>query len=464
VSAVVRITSFLLGLGGRQKAGGSGPISYRRKIWPLRALCLVLVCTFGLALPSPVPLEAQTPRTITQADVDLIEQQTQQVRELQATAPIPVGFFTRDELQSYLAQSIDDANNPDEIQANQYVLEMLGYVEPGVDLLAVIQAVDSEQIGGFYDHEKKILRVVVDPDSSLATTRVILSHEITHALQDQHFGLSDLEQSVKGNDDADLALTALIEGDAVIEELLFARRFLSATEYAEFLADSRAGDTTALDAAPLALQRELIFPYDDGAQFVAALVTRGGWDAVNDAWAHPPTSTAQILHPAKYRASTDPVEISLPDLTTVAGPDWHMLRENVIGELDCNILIEQYVNAKTADTACNGWAGDRYRALRRDADGALLFASTWIWDNPADAAEFMDAYQQLLANRYAGGIPIDGQPALPTGAAPTQTVAGAWQTANGAWYQMALRDGKRVTLVIASDPTAAAAVSAALRQ
>ena len=45
--------------------------------------------------------------------------------------------------------------------------------------------------------------------------RPVLAHELTHALQDQHFGLEKFLKRIPGNDDASLARNSLIEGEGL---------------------------------------------------------------------------------------------------------------------------------------------------------------------------------------------------------------------------------------------------------
>jgi uncharacterized iron-regulated protein len=137
-------------------------------------------------------------------------------------------------------------------------------------------------IQGYYSINDKALFVYDDIAGNYE--RGVLIHEMVHALQDQHFGLAKLHQSSFGSD-SELALAALIEGDATFTMI-------------ELLKKDQPKVAAMLDA-PLETAKDLdrAFLYAQGARYVKALKDRGGWQAVNAAYRFPPRSTAAVLHP-----------------------------------------------------------------------------------------------------------------------------------------------------------------------
>ena len=75
-------------------------------------------------------------------------------------------------------------------RADEEVLKLLGLIEPAVDLRDVSASVFSEGVAGYYDPRTKRMRIV---RGAATGTRVlaemVLAHELTHALEDQRFGL-----------------------------------------------------------------------------------------------------------------------------------------------------------------------------------------------------------------------------------------------------------------------------------
>jgi len=136
-------------------------------------------------------------------------------------------------------------------------------------------------IRGKYEFKDKALTVYDDVGANYE--RGVLVHEMIHALQDQHFDFGRLHGR-KLPDDASLALTALIEGDATLTMI-------------ELLKEAQPHITKILDA-PLvrARSRRRAFIYGAGARYVKALKERDGWKGVNKKFKSPPSSTAEILH------------------------------------------------------------------------------------------------------------------------------------------------------------------------
>jgi hypothetical protein len=411
---------------------------------------VALLFTTALAPPS-----AQAPL---QVEIDRVQQRAAQLRELEPRGPVEQRSLPRSELRSFFEAKVLEDNSPQEIEANQVRWEVLGYVQPGFDLIGTTLDVLGEQVLGFYDPDTRALYIVGSPDANSRLRpgdAVTLAHEMTHALQDQYYDLKASGEALRQENDRQLALQALEEGDAILLQILYAQRFLTPSEFAEAMSGSAGAGTTALDAAPLVIQRELLFPYVDGSSFLVPLYRRGGWAAINRVWQNPPASTEQILHPEKYEAGEGPIPLTLPDLSAVLGPGWRRLEETTLGELDWRILFEQYVDTSTAERVGTGWGGDRFQLFKRDSDGAVVFAARTAWDSEADAREFFDAYPQLAAGRYGADL----QTARP----PDREGMQFWSGRAGAWDHELIANGSRVSLVISTDPTAASAVADALR-
>ena len=66
-----------------------------------------------------------------------------------------------------------------------------------------------------------------------------------------------------------------------------------------------------LERMPAILRETLLFPYQPGLIFVNGIWARGGWEAIDRAYARLPDSTEQVLHPEKYEAREMPVEVEL---------------------------------------------------------------------------------------------------------------------------------------------------------
>lgn len=402
---------------------------------------------FSTALTRPAAQGSQT----TDEQINLILDRVVRLRGLESRGPVAREFMKRDDLRDFYRASFFEENPIEDIETSQQLLELLGFVDAGMSVLDLLIDVLSEEVLGFYDRDKKTVYVVSERDRLGPNDIITMAHELTHALQDQHYDLKGLYAARKGDNDRQLALQALVEGDASLLHSLYSLRHLSDADRAQAeRAESSQG--RALDRAPFVIQRELIFPYEDGVGFLLGPFMSGSWPAIDAIWRDPPESTEQILHPEKYRAREKPVQVILPDVAAQLARGWRQLDEDNLGELDWQILIQQFTDEATAKRAAAGWGGDRYQLLRRDTDGALVFATRTAWDTVADAVEFFDAYQRLAAGRHGT--------ALRVGAAPTgvQGADAAWGARAGDLHHAMARDGAMVTLVVTNSEDGLAAL------
>ena len=146
---------------------------------------------------------------------------------------------------------------------------------------------------GVYDPPSKTLTIVTDAQGSRAQKELTYAHELTHALEDQHFG--GLPSINGGGDDASIARRALVEGSARFTEVAYAREHLGANVTRKDLA-SRVPASTVRGQINYFLNADR-FAYLDGSRYVAQLVREGGQDARDAAFRQPPKATADILHP-----------------------------------------------------------------------------------------------------------------------------------------------------------------------
>lgn len=153
------------------------------------------------------------------------------------------------------------------------------------------------------------------------------------------------------------------------------------------------------------------FLNNDGGDFVAALYgATGSWLSVDEAYAKPPLSTEQILHPEKYLADEAPQDAPrLPDLAAgmkVIEAGWTNIGTGTMGEFLIRSYLEQYLDDAQAAVAAAGWGGDTY-ALASGPEGQLAFLAQIVWDTSTDASEFFDAYKVFagIKTKDTGGSP-----------------------------------------------------------
>lgn len=327
-------------------------------------------------------------------------------------------------------------------------LKLSGLADPGFEIEQATEGV-GELIGGFYRPKSNKLVLVEQPLQGTRGVETVTAHEFDHALQDQNYpDVLDLG-SVTG--EKEIAISALVEGDASVVERRYARRYLGtapARDETAFL--SPANLAVGL---PPALVASVRFPYTAGAEFVANLERRGGWELVDEAFEDPPTTSEQILHPGKWidREEGEKLEV---DGAAALGSPWTSLASVESGELDAIVILGAGVPSDVALRAAKGWEGGAFESLRLPGGGGgcpgvcrdrRAAVAVYEWETDAEAVEFAAAASRYLAERLSEGrrdgltflIPGGGAAALAVDGTRTAigyapTVADAVRLADGA--------------------------------
>ncbi len=368
-------------------------------------------------------------------------QETSKIRQLPVLRPVKSGAQSRAEIERMIVKNLDEDTTPEELRASGVALKKLGLAPLDFELRPFFIKLLTEQVAGYYDPKTQQFYLAdwIDADGQLT----VMSHELTHALQDQHFNLRRFEDWPKGDSDAELAAHALIEGDATFTMIAFARRDQSRLRALLKSAEADAGSMEQIEHAPRALRESLLFPYQNGAAWVAELYKRGGWARISQAFTDLPQSTEQILHPEKYFAHEAPVKVSMPDISAKLGANWKRIDYDVNGEWSLYLILDEYLKSdKDSREAAAGWSGDRYAVYEDRKTGAAMIAQNSVWDTEKDAREFFDAYVKRTELRYKNAKAI-ADSSVP------QTLRGnvlrAWQTNEGA--VMMQRDGTHVLIL-----------------
>jgi hypothetical protein len=232
---------------------------------------------------------------------------------------------------------------------------------------------------------------------------MVLAHELTHALQDQHFSIGEKLRPSK-DDDQSLAWRALIEGDATLTGFGFVFGGIDDKRLAtiqHLLQGSMDQARSSLSHLPEAIVESMLFQYHGGLRFVSRLFKERGWSGVNALYSAPPLSSEQLLHPEKFFDVADPpTAIELPDLAASLGPEWSEIENDTLGELMTRVLLRRFLTEDEAGRAAAGWDGDRFVAFRRGDEVAFLWVS--VWDSFDDAEEFVDGFSEVLKQKYSG--------------------------------------------------------------
>lgn len=340
-----------------------------------------------------------------------IEEVTSQLRGLDVLSPVERRFPTRQDLQTYLLDSINSQLDEETLRQETQFYIAFGFLPPDVDLLQTYLKLYNAQVAGFYDPESKQMNVILvsgeQPGNRLGLLeQVIYSHEFVHVLQDQHFGLREIGFDPNADIDIDqlLAIQALIEGDATFvmnQYTVLAAQANPTGALIELLFQGiQTGGLTLPPGTPAIISAELLFPYTEGLNFVTALVRAGdaSWDLVNEAYRNLPQSTEHILHPDKYLAGEMPLEVTLE--TAALDANWERLIDRTLGEFYLRQYLMQHLIRSEAAKAAAGWGGDRFHLYYNERSGQTAFALKIVWDTPDEAAEFAAVYRAFGDNRF----------------------------------------------------------------
>jgi hypothetical protein len=328
-----------------------------------------------------------------------IEDQVVAIRGLQPKAKVDPRILDDAGIKKLTADSFAKDNPPDIVAANERIMKAFGLLPADASLADLYVSLLGSQVAGLYNPDDKTLYVVSRSGGLGPAEKTTFAHEFTHALQDQNFDLGSLQLDAIGEGDRSFSRLALVEGDATLSMSLWQLQHLTPAELTEIVSQAGNDPSTKvlLDMPPI-LRESLLFPYVQGLSFVQGLQASGGWPAVNAAFARPPASTEQVLHPEKYASGESPIAVTLPsDLATKLGAGWKVALEDSFGEFQMQVWLRgnTAIDAGQANAAAAGWGGDRI-SLVNGPNGAWGVVLRTAWDTPADAAEFEAAATPLL--------------------------------------------------------------------
>lgn len=259
----------------------------------------LIQCLSGGGLPG-LGGDSEEPSGSPDQQVDQIASRVEELRGLLFEEEVDAEFLTAEEtgqrvqdlfLAEYTAQMAD---------AEQRVLAVLGAIPREIDLRELRARALGQQVAGFYEPETGELVVRLTGQQITTLDRVTLAHELDHALTDQVLGIPLPDDLRPGQEDADLAALAVVEGDATLTMQKYSTSLSLGEQLELFDPGAIAQAEAGLADMPFYLEQELLFPYQEGLSFVCGLYAEGGWEAVNRAYDDPPGSSAEVLFPELY--------------------------------------------------------------------------------------------------------------------------------------------------------------------
>jgi hypothetical protein len=372
---------------------------------------LILVCLFS-AIPvrsqqaSPTPSTSSANNTNPEflATADEVMNEMSEITGWKLKSPLKKTIRSREEIHTYILSQMDDEKDAKERYASKRSAEAFGLLPKDFDLDTFLVDLLTEQIAGLYDPKKHEFYIAdwIQPDEQ----RMVMSHELTHALQDQYFHIEAWAKAAKPNDDAELARESVLEGSAMVGMLEYTLRDkglklrdLPDIDPSIFVGDLT--DTPMLKKAPPFIKDSLMFPYFSGLRFSMSVLRIGGWGGFDAIFARPPANTQQIIHPDLYRADKVPAPLKVDLPGGVPGAGWNKLEENAMGEFGWKEVVKQFLGEERANKVASGWDGDDYATFeQKDSKRLMLFARV-RFNSSELASSFFDTYREAWEKKYA---------------------------------------------------------------
>lgn len=396
---------------------------------------------------APVATATPTPTPSAPVDYKVIVRQTQIATEAiwgaRVGHPIKSNVLNKTQLGELLTKLMETERAEKSYVDTMATLGFLRIVPEGSDANELLGKLLEGQVGGLYNPDDKSLYVVDTFDPKGFLGGIILSHEITHAIQDANWDLKPYVTEVHQIDQRRARLSA-VEGDATVTMIAWGQDNFSPAVLLQ-LNQALGAQAEDLNAVPQGLVQELLFPYLGGSTFCIAVAAAKGEDWRDFLGANPPDTSEQILHPEKYLA--EPREGAVP-VSLGKGPSaFPETHRNTMGEWGIRVYLalkeefpritilmtDPILVAPVPTEAAAGWGGDEYALISRTADTPPV-AMAWrtVWDSEADAKEFANGMRRKLRS--------EGAVHLSTTTAPAGTLL-SW----------AALSGKQVDIILATD-------------
>src|SRR6202789_1187679 len=387
------------------------------------ALALLLACGVAFAARRPgvafSSVAAAAPKSSSQTApgsspefikaADEVLAQMSKILDLPIKEPLKKTLRSKQEVRDYLIREDKEDKNDAERYADDKAPEAFGLISKDFPLDSFMLDVLTDQVAGLYDPKAKEFYIAdwIPVDEQ----KTVMSHELTHALEDQSFRIDDWIKAARPNDDAELARDSVSEGSAMaamvdyqmMDQKMGVRNLPDVSLLIRNGAVAEMDKDPKLSKAPAFIRDELLFPYLAGTGFTQEfLKAHSGWKDIHLVFENPPVSTQQILHPDLYLNGTKPVAVALPTWKGVVPDNWKLFEENTMGEFGVGEVLKQFRKDNSEDPLSTAWKGDRYAVFEDAKSKTTPLVFRLVLDSPEDAARFFGQYSEALELKHSG--------------------------------------------------------------
>jgi hypothetical protein len=319
---------------------------------------------------------------------------------------------SRRQVRAYLVRKLDEQLPPPKLHGLETTYKLFGLLPDTLQLRTLLLDLYTEQVAGYYDPDSATLFAVADADPT--QLRLVLAHEMIHALQGQYTPLDSILHDTSNNDRL-TAAQAILEGQATLASIEVLASGQDVTANPEFWdlyrqqVRQQQSSMPIFAKAPLIVREALIFPYLAGAEFMHWWKTSAFRDTVPYG-PRMPVSTEQILFPDRY-SNDAPLQLAFSGNS-------ELIYEDVLGENEIRVLMAHLTGRQDVRAGGpSGWGGDRYRVVSTSAGPALVWYL--VWDDKRSADRFTWGFGGKLRQTSRKGyrtlvesFELEGRPAL----------------------------------------------------
>ncbi|HET9725970.1 MAG TPA: hypothetical protein VFP28_03575 [Gemmatimonadales bacterium] len=363
----------------------------------------------------------QAEETVLRQLVDSLRGRVEQAASLKFRTPPRSALRSRDQVRRYLLAKLDQELPPERMRGLETAYRLFGLLPDTLELRGLLLDLYAEQVAGYYDPDSAMLFGVAGAGRD--ELRLVLAHEMVHALQGEYLPLDSILKATANNDRL-TAAQAVLEGQATlvsIEVLAPGQHVTETPQFWEMYRDQVREKQSLMPVfarAPLVVREALIFPYLDGAEFMYWWSTSGPRDTMPYG-RRMPVSTEQILHPERYARGDEPVDLAFT-------ADSGVLYEDVLGENEVRVLLAALARSDEVGAVIPlGWGGDRFRVYQAPTGPALVWYV--VWDDQRAADRFARTAGPALGRTKRPGyraqldtLTVEGRPAVRYVLAPEQ--------------------------------------------
>ncbi len=352
---------------------------------------------------TPTASAGNVAQSISQLQAMQTDTQTavEQLRGITNPPPVHTTFRTRRELCDITLGFYRRRDVRDQIFYAEELYKTLGVISEDHNLEQTLLSIQLQQVSALVDDVSG--EVYVLSDASEITPQLELGYAAAYmgGLQQALFNVTKLRDDARADTgDRFRATTALITGDVGVITGGYVETVIAQNPDALAELQTPQSDNLLATAPPI-IRKTVLFPLIQGQDFVRSLYEHGGdWPTVDDAYADPPVSSEQVLHPERYISGELPVPVLFPDFADTMSLGWSLTDIDTMGEFLLRSYLEEYLTPDEAAAAADGWGGDQYVLMSHPEQGRLLLAM-FVFDAVGENTEFIQSFESFMASATA---------------------------------------------------------------